>query len=240
MKQQKTNRYMLTARLTGLFILIATITYMVGDGLLSSILSAPDYLVQVQANNSQVLASVLIKYVTAAANVSIAIVLFPLLRKYSETVSIAYVVARIFDGLGITFAATGTLALLSLSQDVVQAGTQSAPYSLALGNLLIVGSDITFTVTMIALGVGSIPFCALLYRTALVPRPLAALGLVGYVAITVGMGLELSGMDLQMMHYIPGGLFEAILPLWLIVKGFNAPATTANARTEQELSLSQA
>jgi hypothetical protein len=30
--------------------------------------------------------------------------------------------------------------------------------------------------------------------------------------------------DLYMLHYVPGGLFELILPIWLIVKGFYSSA----------------
>jgi hypothetical protein len=29
--------------------------------------------------------------------------------------------------------------------------------------------------------------------------------------------------------YIPGGLFELIFPLWLIFRGFNAPAVTTRS-----------
>lgn len=239
--QQKTNRYMTTARLVGFLILTATITYMVGDGLITSILNAPDYLSQIYANNTQVLSGALIKFVAATANVSIGLVIYPVLKKHSETVAIGYVATRIFDSAGVALGGIGALLLLVLSRQTMLAGAQSAPYSASLANLLVAGNDITFVVTMIALGLGSIPFCALLYRARLVPRPLAALGLVGYVALVAGSVLELSGVDPQMMHFIPGGLFELLLPLWLIVKGFNSqPLSAAKDHTERELALSQA
>jgi hypothetical protein len=77
---------------------------------------------------------------------------------------------------------------------------------------------------MIALSLGSIPFCAVLYRTQLVPRALAVLGIVGYASLLLGSVLTLLGLDLHMIHFILGGLFELLLPLWLIAKGFNDSA----------------
>lgn len=240
--QDRTNSYRTTARIVGVLILTATITYMLGSGILDSLLSAPDYLAQLSAAGTQVILGALLKFVGAAANVSIGVVIFHLLRKYNETIAIGYVATRIFDGVGVMLGGIAALSLLALSRQMVQVGAEGAPYALTLGNLIVAGSDTMFIVTMMALGLGSMPFCYLLYRTRLVPRPLAALGFAGYVALLVGSGLELAGLNLQMLHYVPGGLFELILPLWLIVKGFNATTAPAGAeRKENErLGLSQA
>lgn len=51
---------------------------------------------------------------------------------------------------------------------------------------------------------------------------MSVLGLIGYAALLIGSSLELFGLDLYMLHYVPGGLFELTLPIWLIVKGFNS------------------
>jgi hypothetical protein len=89
--------------------------------------------------------------------------------------------------------------------------------SLMLGS----GSKAAYQFAMIALGLGSLPVCALLYRSRLIPRWLAVLGLVGYASLLAGSVLELYGLNLRLLHNLPGGLFELILPLWLLVRGFN-------------------
>ena len=62
-------------------------------------------------------------------------------------------------------------------------------------------------------------------RTArLVPRALAALGFVGYTALLASGLLEITGYGMGSLLFVPGGLFEAILPIWLIVRGFRGPA----------------
>jgi hypothetical protein len=78
-------------------------------------------------------------------------------------------------------------------------------------------------------GVGGIILTHLLLMSRLVPRPIALLGLVGYISLTIGVPLDLLGvLDMStgagQLLLVPGGLFELVfLPIWLITKGFNAP-----------------
>jgi hypothetical protein len=62
---------------------------------------------------------------------------------------------------------------------------------------------------------------------------LAVWGLVGYAIILGGMVSALFGSGLGDLSSLPGGLWEMFVGVWLIVKGFNAPAITAgSAQTE--------
>ena len=75
-------------------------------------------------------------------------------------------------------------------------------------------------------GVGGIVLAHLLYTTKLVPRPLSGLGLIGYVMLLVGVPTAVTGLaDLNQgwgtILFVPGGLFELILPLVLFVKGLS-------------------
>jgi hypothetical protein len=78
-------------------------------------------------------------------------------------------------------------------------------------------------------GVGGIIVTYLLFVSHLVPRPIALLGLLGYVSLTVGVPLDLLGLlnmneGPGLLLVVPGGLFELVfLPIWLITKGLNAP-----------------
>ena len=81
-------------------------------------------------------------------------------------------------------------------------------------------------------GVGGIIFTYLLVVSRLVPRPIALLGFVGYVSLTIGVPLDLLGLlDMStgagLLLVVPGGLFELVfLPVWLITKGFSAAHPT--------------
>ncbi len=86
-------------------------------------------------------------------------------------------------------------------------------------------------------GVGGIILTYLLVVSRLVPRPIALLGLVGYVLLTIGVPLDLLGLlDMSegagLLLVVPGGLFELVFfPVWLITKGFSAPRSVATTTT---------
>lgn len=68
----------------------------------------------------------------------------------------------------------------------------------------------------------------LLYRSRLVPRWIAFLGLIGYPLLLLGS--ILTAFDVTdatqgsgQVWLVLGGLFELILPIWLIAKGFTLP-----------------
>ena len=91
----------------------------------------------------------------------------------------------------------------------------------ALSGVALEGTLFAYQVAMIGLGVGSIPLWLLAYRTRLVPRTLAALGILGYGGFAIGAGLEMVGIQVGLLLSIPGGLFEVAVAIWLIARGFS-------------------
>lgn len=216
-----------TARIVGALILIATVTYMLGNGFLGSILNAPDYLPLVYAKSTQMVSGVLLEFIDAVAVATIGLMLFPILRRHNEVIGLGYAATRLIECLLVILAGISSLALIPLGQEYVQAGAADASHFQALGTLAVTHGKLAFQIAMIALGLGSIPFCYLLYRARLIPQLIAVLGLIGYAALLVGGLVELFGLNLNMIHYLPGGLFELILPVWLIAKGFNSPTISS-------------
>lgn len=81
-------------------------------------------------------------------------------------------------------------------------------------------------------GTAGLMFTTVLARTRLIPAWLAWLGVSGYIAILAVLPVELFGIASLgtfpgMLLYVPGGLFELLLPILLIARGFRrrAPAT---------------
>jgi hypothetical protein len=85
-------------------------------------------------------------------------------------------------------------------------------------------------------GIGGLVLNYLLFVSRLVPRAIVVLGLVGYGLFTLAVPLDLLGVldmnvGLGMVVLIPGFLFEfAVLPLWLIVKGFTTPSSVTESK----------
>lgn len=239
-----------TARIVGALMLIATATYMLGSGLLGSLLTVPEFLTHIYPNRAQVVLGVLLEYIDAVAVVGIGVAMFPILKRHNEAIAISYVGTRIIECVLLFVAGISVLSLISLSQEYSQAGALDAAYFQTLGTLSVAQSNLAFQIAMLALGLGSIPFCILLYQSKLIPRALSVLGLIGYAALMLGTIAGLFGLinvtqGVGLLTVVPGGLFELIFPIWLFVKGFNSSIITSESAetvitTRDEMSLAQA
>ena len=153
------------------------------------------------------------------ANIGTAVVLFPVLRRRSEILSLGYVTARIVE---CTFIAAGILCVLGIVS--LRADDPSAA-SLAVSLASI--KDWTFLLgpgLIVGIGNGVI-LATLAYRSELVPRSLAMLGLVGgplIVASGIGVlfGLIEPGGAVQGVATVPEFAWELVLGVYLTVRGF--------------------
>jgi len=213
-----------TARIVGALFIFATITYMIGNGLIGSIVDASDYLINVYPNRAQVITGILLELINSAAVVGIAVMLFPILKKHNETIALGYVGFRVIESAILVVGVIGPLLLITLSQAYIKADAPDASYFQSLGTLAIDGHDVAFQMAMIVLSIGSLMFCYLLFQSKLTPKFISVLGLIGYASLLTSALLEIFGTNTGMTLFLPGALFEIILPIWLIVKGFNSSA----------------
>jgi uncharacterized protein DUF4386 len=163
------------------------------------------------------------------ANIGTAVVLFPILKRVNEILILGYVTARIVE---CTFIAVGILSLLTVVTLRQEAAAGADAGSLvAVGESLVALHDWTFALGPgFVVGVGNgLMLGYLMYKSALVPRGMAVLGLVGGplvmasgVAAVLGI-IELGGLW-QTLPAAPEFLWELSLGIWLIVKGFNPSA----------------
>jgi hypothetical protein len=160
--------------------------------------------------------------IMALALAMIPVVVFPILKKFNETLAVGYVVFR--GGLEtFTYIANviSLLLLVSLSQLNVQAEFNSQAVS-----SLLQGSEISL-VTAIIFPLGALMFYYLLYKSKLVPKWISVWGLATiplYLAtpLLVMFGIIASSSSGEAVLRLPLGLQEIALALWLIVKGFNS------------------
>ena len=89
---------------------------------------------------------------------------------------------------------------------------------------------------MSALGFAGLMLCYQFHRAGLVPRLVAVWGLVGYAVLLSGSVSEVLGLDLRLLHTLPGGLWELFIGVWLIARGFSSstvPSGQAASSTTQ-------
>lgn len=223
-----------TATIVGLLFLIQTIAFIIAEQLFTGILKRPDYLTGISADANALTVGVLLAFVSGVAVVSIAILMFPLLKQTSEPLALGYVGERVIElVLQIFFYMAAPLLIVAVGAGL-RDGTVSSAVSQSLGPVLKAAHDVGIVVLYLVTSVGGTVFAFLLYRSRLVPRSLAVLGLIGYAILLIGCVLNLFGVTdvtqgAGLLAVLPGGLFELILPIVLLVKGFSDPAPRAAA-----------
>lgn len=115
----------------------------------------------------------------------------------------------------------GGLALVTLSGTAAN-GANTETLGIVLTGL----RHWTLMLVYIYTAVGGVMLSYMLLRTRLVPLGFSMLGLIGYPALALAAVLDMLGVvdtvgGVGLVGLVPGGLFELILPIWLIAKGFN-------------------
>lgn len=194
------------------------------------ILTGPDYLINGAAYQNQVVLGALMELVLVVTAIGTAIGLFPVLRPYGERVALGHLCFRFLEAVVITMGIVSILSLLTLSQNFVAAGSLDAPAYHAAGTLLLSFYKWTSVLgPLFFLGINTFMYSYLLYKSKLVPRPLAGLGLTGATlvfgyAMLVMFGVAVQGTAPFIILALPIAAYEMILAGWLIVKGFNPSA----------------
>jgi len=186
------------AVIVGLLFLVSTLTFMIGSNQIRS------FLIDVSQNKSPLFLGVILEIICGVAVVVIGVLLFPILKLFKKRLALGYVIFRIIE---CTIIIVGGIYLLSLLEFMWK-------YEM-----------IIFVFTAL----GGLIFSYLLYLSKLVPRYLSGLGIIGYLMLFLGVVLDMFSIfnindGAGMLLYLPGGLFELFLPIWLFIKGFNSSA----------------
>lgn len=213
-------------RMVGALFLLSTGTFLVGSGILEPILHQTDLLASVHSDRTRVFAGLFLELINAIAVVGIAMLLQPTLKKHHQAFAFGYFASRVMESALLMISLIGPLILLSLSMQSMSAGAFGSgdSYLQVLGNVAVETHYLLFDMAMLVLSVGSLLFCYLLYQSRLIPRLLSIIGLFGYMGLLASSSLSIAGLDVGEVLYIPGAIFEIVLPVWLIVKGFNRNA----------------
>jgi len=225
-----------TALIAGVLFIITFVASIPAVLLYGPVLSDPNYVIGSGAD-ARIPLGALLEVVTVIANIGTAVVLFPVLRRQNEGIALGYVAARLVEGTFIVVGIVCLLAVVTLRQDFALApGADKAAFVTA-GKALVAVHDWTFLFGPGFLGAGfgnGILLGYLMYRSALVPRPMAWLGLVGgplvcASAIAVLFGVIGAGSTWQGVATIPEILWEASLGLYLTFRGFKPSRITSAA-----------
>ncbi len=176
--------------------------------------------------------------------IATAVVIYPLVRRQSETVALGYVSARVMESV---FAAIGIISIITVV-DVANSislatGTHAAALG-ATGNSLVRSYDWAFLWGPgLVAGIGNgIMLGYLMYKSALVPRRMAVVGMVGGSLLIISFLLQLAGTykngsSASALLSLPESVWELFLGIYCAWKGFRTDSPIA--RTTSVVPISQ-
>ncbi len=222
------------ARIVGALFITATVAGFASAVFLGPILEAPDDLAKVSANENQVLIGALLIFIMGAAGASIAIPMYPILKRHNAGIALGSVGFRIIEGGLFMVGVIYLLLLVALSQEFAKAGAPDASYFQTSGVLMVGGLNFSLLIGGLAFSVGALLYYYLFYRSRLSPRWLSIWGLLG---VTLGLATYLNqffsplasaSSEIEIGH-IPIFLQEMVFAVWLIVMGFNSSAIASES-----------
>jgi len=148
--------------------------------------------------------------------------MFPILKKNYESLALGYIGFRVIEFVMQVLSDLSPMALISLSEEYLKAGSPAGPTFQALGSLLLAERFWAFQMVAISLVLGAFLFYTMLYKTRLIPRFISIWGLLGAAIVIVNTIMDMVGIPPGNLGFVML-LNELFLGVWLIVKGFNEP-----------------
>ena len=231
------------ARTFGVLYLITFATSIPALWLYQPVLDNPAGYVAGPGHANRILFGAFLELLLIVANIGTAVVVYPLLKRVSEVCALGYVTARLVE---CTFILVGILTMLAV---VTLQRNPSAGSATTLGSIaytLAAIKDWTFLLGPgFVVGIGNgLLLGYLMYRSELVPRRMAVLGLVGGPLIIISgtltmFGLAKAGGSFQGLATIPEAVWELLLGIYPLVWGFNRAAPILRGSNQRGVPGSQ-
>ena len=220
-------------RIVGLLLLVHLVIGLILPFVWLHPVTRPNFLELAAPNALQLRAAVLLFFVGSAIPIAAAILAFPVFRRFSSAMPlwlaalsvVAYALQIVDNG--------AIMSMLALSQQYVSADAAKAETFQSLA--IVAGAIRRWThYTALLATVGWIFLLSgVLYRTRVVPRVLAALGLIASLLQIIGVPLRaFLGYPPEMRLAMPLAPVYAAMALWLMVKGFDE-RSAPHAEAEQ-------
>lgn len=231
-----TNRRIAVA--AGVLFLATHVTSITARALYLPVLNNPAY-IESGGQDGHVFLGALLEVLLALTIVGTAVALYPAIKRQNEGVALGYVALRTLEAGVIAVGVLPLLAIVTMRQDLTDlAAADSAPLASALAALnkwaFLVGPSLI-------LGTNTALLAFLLYRSALVPRFIAALGLIGGPMVFASGTAQMFGAYEQVSVWagvgaLPVFAWEICLAVYLIAKGFR-PSTEAGLSVREASDL---
>lgn len=190
------------AIVVGVLFIFATVVNIVGTNIISSALTS--------GNTVSLKIGSLMNFVAALSSVSIAIWLYPILKKYNPYLALTAVIFRSIEAVFYIISIALSLSLFYFGRD-----------------LLVMSDVFGFVFAVLAFIPGGIAYYVVFYQTKIVPRWLSVWGILSCLTLLIAViksifsGPPFTVEGPMMVLAAPIFLQELVLAGWLIGRGFN-------------------
>lgn len=207
---------------------------MAGSIVVNLILTAPlfgepGFLVSAAAHSQQIGLSALLGLALGAAFLATAITTFPLVRRHSQGMALWLVALGAVNLAVAVFEQAGVMSMVSLSEGYAKANLADRASFLALRGVVASARNWPHFMGRLADGAVLFVFYAALFRFALIPRVLAALGIGAVLLQLTSIGMPFFGHKVVFPLLAPLGVCQLLVALWLLAKGFRRELNPAIA-----------
>jgi hypothetical protein len=230
------------ARIFGALFIITFLTSIPAYLLFQAVLDDPADYIAGGGEDNQIYLGAFLELLLIIANVGTAVVLYPIARRQNEILAIGYVTARVIECVFLAAGIIFVLGVVSLRQD--------SPDAADLAESLAALKDWSFLFGpgfIVPFGNGLI-LGYLMYRSGLVPRRMAWLGLIGGPLLLISSTGQLfdwweSSGTVPGLLVIPEFLWELSLGIYAAVWGFRrdspilSPSARSTSHTEPRLDV---
>ena len=223
-------------RTTGILLLLQLAAALTLPFILSKPITtrSPAFLTAVAEHAFQIRSAVLLSFVGSALTVYLGISVFPVFRLYSKSAALLFVVVcAVSCTLDVVQAGT-IMSMLSISNRFVSSDASDSGLYQIVGAAVSSARHSAHYTQLLGIGAWMFVFHISLFRFKLVPRMLAAIGVIGvtlqFIGVTLMMCLGYRSIGEMAMPLLP---IQITVAVWLIIKGFNDPTPEASSRVGQ-------
>lgn len=216
------------AKITGWLFIIAAVSSIIGLKLYDPILSDNNFIVSANNHYNQIIFGAINELILVASATGTGIMLYPLLKRYNESMGIGYLSFRMLEAVFIMIGLLSILTVLSISESYVDGAITDKANAQNLGLSFISLHKWTFMLgPNFMLSINTFIYSFVFYKTKIIPSNLARLGLLASFLIMTAAILELFGVIQQISTWgillaLPIALYEMTLAIYLITKGTKA------------------
>jgi hypothetical protein len=208
-------------RLIGALILIQMVCSVAVNFVLEApLFGTPGFLVNAVHYPQQTGLAALLGVITEAFWVGIAAIAFPFFYRHSATMTLWFCALAVVVLAVAVVENAAVMSMVSLSEAYAKAGAVDRGQLEMIRVVVASARNWPHFLARMLDGCTTFAFYTVLYRSALVPRALAGVGLIAAVLEVCGVAMPLFGHDVMFQLLAPLGLTQLALAVWLMARGF--------------------